>query len=204
MFENDIDFNDVKLEKFAFVKGNYQPAVDEHLRPNIYVDNAIDEPNLVRNYQDNDFNSYNLTNINSFNLNTQALKDNKVITKSFVDQFHQENKRSRRDLVIEFYNESSDLVKNNQDNDFNHNNMTNVISIIINRGPTSDNEVSNKKHIDDELDQNTILRFEQTIQNYLRVSVGNDTCNLTKYDKIHITDTTIIESVNTGLSVLPY
>ena len=76
-------------------------------------------------------------------------------------------------------------------------------SITVNRNPTSDNEVSNKKYIDDELDKNTILRFNQTLQNYLKVSVGKDTYNLTKYDKIQITDTTIIKNGNAGGYLLP-
>ena len=63
---------------------------------------------------------------------------------------------------------------------------------------TSDNELSTKKDIDDELDENTILRFNQTLQNYLKVSVGNDMYNLTKYHKIQITDTTIIKYPNSG------
>ena len=36
------------------------------------------------------------------------------------------------------------------------------------------------------------------MQNYLKISVGNNTYNLTKYDKIQIKDTTIIKSPNTG------
>ena len=83
------------------------------------MDNAIDGTSLVRNNQDNDFGNYNLTNINSITLNTQAVNDNQVITKSYVDQFHQDNERSRRDVGLDFYDETSDLVKNNQDNDFN-------------------------------------------------------------------------------------
>ena len=75
-------------------------------------------------------------------MNKQAENDNEVITKAYVDQFHQENERFRRDLGIDFYNESNDLVKNNQDNDLNDNKLTNIDSITINRNPTSDNEVS--------------------------------------------------------------
>ena len=88
-------------------------------------------------------------------MNTQAVNDNEVITKAYVDQFHQENERSRRDLGIDFYNESS-----------------------------------------------TILRFNQTLQNYLKVSVGNDIYNLTKYDKIQITDITEIKYPNIGSDLL--
>ena len=111
----------------------------------MYVDFAVDESSLVKNNQNNDFNNNNLTNINSITLNTQAVNNNQVITKAYVDQFHQENERSRRDLGIDFYNESSDIVKKNQDNDLNENKLTNLNSITINGNPTSDNEVTNKK-----------------------------------------------------------
>ena len=78
-------------------------------------------------------------------MNTPAVKDNQVITKSYVDQFHQENERSRRDLGLEFYDESSDIVKDNQDNDLNDKKLTNLDSITVNRNPRLDNELSNKK-----------------------------------------------------------
>ena len=198
IFRNDIDFDDVKLESINLVKVNYQPAVNEHLTPKIYVDNKIDETSLVRNKKDNDFGNYNLTNINSITLNKQAEIDNEVITKAYVDQFHNDNERIRRVLGLDFYDESSDLVNNNQDNNLNDKKLTTIDSITVNRNPSLDNEVSNKKYIDDELDKNTLLRFKQTLQNYLKISVGNDTYNLTKYDKIQITGTTIIQIPNVG------
>ena len=168
-----------------------------------YVDNTINELSLVRNNKDNDFGNYNLTNINSITLNKQTENDNEVITKAYVDQFHQENERTRRDLGIDFYNESNDLVKNNQDNDFNDNRLININSIKINSTPTDNDHVSNKKYIDDELSKNTIVRFNQTLQNYLKVSVGDNTYNLTKYDKIKLTDMTIFKSGNVGSDALP-
>ena len=58
--------------------------------------------------------------------------------------------------------------------------------------------MASKKNNDDELDKNTVLRFNQTLQNYLKVSVGNDTYNLTKYDKIQIIDTTEMRYPNIG------
>ena len=76
IFKNDIDFTDVKLENTNFVQVNYQPAVNEHLTPKIYVNNAIDEISLVRNNQDNDFNNCILTNISSITLNSETVKDN--------------------------------------------------------------------------------------------------------------------------------
>ena len=158
------DLNDKNITNARFIQVNQLPQIDSHLTAKLYVDNSINESSLVRNNKDNDFGNYNLTNINSITLNKQAEDDNQVITKAYVDQFHQENERLRRDLGINFYDESSILVKNNQDNDLNDKKLTNINSITNNRNPSSDNEVSNKKYVDDELGQNTIVRFNQTLE----------------------------------------
>ena len=94
------------------------------------------------------------------------------------------------------------MVKNNQDNDLNDNKRINLYSVAVNREPCSDNELANKKYIDDEVDKNTILRFNQTLENYLKVSVGSDTYNLTIYDKIRLVDITFIKHGN-GAYLLP-
>ena len=193
-----IDLNDRNITNARFIQVNQLPQIDSHLTAKLYVDTEIDQQSVVRNNQDNDFGNYNLTNINSITLNTQAVNDNEVITKFYVDQFHQENERSRRDLGIDFYDESNNLVKNNQDNDFNDNKLTNINSITINNNPTDDDHVSNKKYIDDELDKNTIVRFNQTLTNYLKVSVGDTIYNLTKYNKYYLTDITRMQYPNNG------
>ena len=150
-----IDLNDRNITNVRFLQVNQWPQIDSHLKPKLYVDTEIDQSSLVRNNQDNDFNNKNLTNINSITLNNQAVSDNQVITKAYVDQFHQENERSRRDVGLDFYDESS-----------------------------------------------TLVRFNQTLQNYLKVSVGNDIYNLTKYNKISITDITEIKFPNSGDALL--
>ena len=193
-----IDLNDRNITNARFIQVNQLPQIDSHLTAKLYVDNAIDESSLVRNKQDNDFSKYNLSNINSITLNKEAKNYNEVITRAYVDQFHQENERSRRNVGLDFYIESSNLVKNNQDNYLNDNKLLNLDSITVNRKPNQDNELSSKKYIDEELDKNTIVRFNQTLENYLRVSVGNDIYNLSKYDKIQITDTTEIKYPNSG------
>ena len=114
-----------------------------------------------------------------------------VFAKAYVVQFHQENEQSQRDLGIDFYDEAMDILKNNQDNDLNDKKLKNLDSITVNREPNSDNELANKKVINHELDKNTILRFNQTFENYLKVSVGNDIYNTTKNNKIQLGDTTI-------------
>ena len=116
-----IDLSDKNITNAMFIQVNQLPQIDSHLTAKLYVDNAIDESSLLRNNQDKDFGNYNLTNINSITLNTQAVNDNQVITKAYVDQFHQEIERSRRNVGLNFYNESNDLVKNNQDNDLKDN-----------------------------------------------------------------------------------
>ena len=52
-------------------------------------------------------------------MNEQSENDHEVITKAYVDQFHNDNERNRRDVGLWFYIEEVDLVKNNQDNEFN-------------------------------------------------------------------------------------
>ena len=94
--------NDGNITNARFIQVNQLPQIDSHLTAELYVDNAIDETSLVGNNQDNDFNKNNLTIINSITLNTQAVNDNQVFTKAYVDQFHQENEKSRRDLGIDF------------------------------------------------------------------------------------------------------
>ena len=199
-----IDLNDRNITNARFIQVNQWPQIDSHLTPKLYIDTEIDQSSLVRKSQDSDFNNNNLTNRKSVILNTQAVNDNQVIMKAYVDQFHQENERSRRDVGLDFYDESNDLVKNNQGNDFNDNKLTNINSITINNNPTDDNHVSNKKYIDDELDKNTLVRFNQTLQNYLKATVGNDSYNLIEYNKFLLTDTTVMKAGNTGGHLLPY
>ena len=136
--------------------------------------------------------------MNSITLKTPAVIDNQVLTKAYVDQFHREIERFRRALGISFYDESNDLTESYQDNDFNDEKLTNLVSIRVNRTPTSDNEITEKKYGDDLIEESTILKFIHTLQKYLKVSVGNDVYNLIKFNKIQITDTTFIKYPNTG------
>ena len=194
-----IDLNDRNITNARFIQVNQWLQIGSPLTPKLYVGNALDQFSLVRNNHDNNLNNHTLANINSITLNKRAGKDNKINTKAYVDPFHQENERSRRSLGIEFYDESIDLVKkNNQDNDFTDNKLKNLDSVSVIGILSSDNELIKKKCKDDELDKSTIVRFDQTLENYLKLSVGNNTYNLTKYDKIQMTDATIIKYPNTS------
>ena len=140
-----IDLKDRNISSARFIQVNQLPQIDSHLTAKLYVDKAIDEISVVRKNHDNDSKNKNLRIINSITLNKQAGNDNEVITKANVDQFHQESEQSRRNLGIDFYNESIDLVKNNQDNNLNDEELTNIDSITVNREPSLDNELANKK-----------------------------------------------------------
>ena len=97
-------------------------------------------------------------------------------TKSYVDTLH-ESSRNIRDLSSVF---------DDQDNGFDNKKLTNLDSVVVKSNPTSDNDVTNEKYVDDSTEEGTILRFTQTLQNYLKVPVGNDVYNHAKNVKIQI------------------
>ena len=168
-----------------------------------YVDRKFNDPSLIKNVDNVDFNDKDIDNVGWVKANKWPKDEEHLTPKLYVDNAIQDIKsaivnlhelnRNKRDLSSVF---------NDQDNEFDNNQLTNLDSTIVNRNPNLDNELANKKYIDDELDKNTVLRFNQTLQNYLKVSVGNDTYNLTKYDEIRITDTTEMRYPNIGSDLL--
>ena len=86
----------------------------------------------------------NLSIINSITLKTQAVNDSQVNTKAYVELFHQENERTRRNLGTYSKKELNDLVKNFQENNFNNIKLTNLQSVISKRSLLINEEVSNK------------------------------------------------------------
>ena len=169
-----------------------------------YVDKKFNDSSIIKNTDHVDFNDKNLYNIRWIKVNEMPNAPSYLVPKlnvekalrgifEYVDNLHEIN-RNRRDLSSVF---------NDQDNEFDKNKLTNLDSVTVNRKPSSDNELSNKKYVDDSIGEGTILRFNQTLENYLKVSVGNDTYNLTKYNKILLTDTTIKKYQNQGGYLLP-
>ena len=189
---DNVDFNDKDIDNVGWIKVNKWPRDAEHLTPKLYVDNAIHESSLLGLHRDE---KLKLDEQDSILLDSILIPPNTIIekpTKSYVDSLH-EIKRDRRDLSSVF---------NDQDNEFDNNKLTNLDSITVNRDPNLDNELSNKKYVDNSKGEGTLLRFNQTLENYLKVSVGNDTYNLTKYNKIQITDTTEMRYPNIGSDLL--
>ena len=150
-----IDLNDKKITNARFIQVNQLHQIDSHLTAKLYVDNTISESSLLRLDPDK---KLKLDEQNSILLNSSLTSPRTIIelsTKSYVDSLYGEKERSRRNLGLDFYDETS-----------------------------------------------TLVRFNQTLQNYLKPSVGNDTYNLTKYNKISITDITEIKFPNIGDALL--
>ena len=141
----------------------------------MYVDNAIDEPTLIRNNENNEFDDIFLINISHRTLNSELTDDNHAATKAYVDSLS-ESDRNRRYFS---------LVFDAQDNEFDINKLRNPDDFTVKRNPTSDNELPNKEYIDDNVGNRTLVRFSQTLEKYETVSVGDSVYNLTKYKRIN-------------------
>ena len=106
-----IGINDRNITDARFIQDNQLPQIDSHLTAKLYVDNAIDESSLLRL---DPHEKLDLDNQESIILNS-TLKFLKTVieipTKAYIDSLHEENERSRRDVGIDFYDESNDLVK---------------------------------------------------------------------------------------------
>ena len=89
----------------------------------------------MRNNKNNDLNNHSLSNISHITINYEPIDDNHIVHKAYVDSLS-ENERSRRDLSRVF---------NDQDNEFDNNRPKNLDSITVNRNPTLDDKLSNKK-----------------------------------------------------------
>ena len=163
----------------------------------------FNDPSIIKNNAHIDLNDRNTTNASFIQVN-QLLQINSHLTaKLYVDKSIDE----------------ASLVRNNQDNDFNKDNLTNINSITLNTEAVNDINVITKAYVDQfhqenersrrDLgidfynESNTLFNFNQTLQNFLKVSVGGDTHNLTKYDKILLIDLTEIRHPNTGHDLLP-
>ena len=131
-----------------------------------YVDNKFNDPGITKSTDHVDFNDKYIDNIIWIRVNERPIALNDLVPRlyfenvlsnvlGYVNSLH-ESSRNKRDLSSMF---------NDQDNDFDNIKITNLDSITVNRDPNLDNELSNKKYIDDSIGEGTILRFNQTLQN---------------------------------------
>ena len=122
---------DRNITNAKFVQVNQLRQIVSHLTAKLYVDKSIDESNLLRLDPDE---KLKLVEQDSIVLNSTLTSPKTIIeipTKAYNDGLHQGNGRSRRDLGIDFYDESNDLVKNNENNTLNDNILTNLDSVQV-------------------------------------------------------------------------
>ena len=103
--------NDRNITNARFIQVNQLPQIDSHLTAKMYVDNAIDELSLLRLDPDE---KLKLDEQDSIILNSTLTSPKTVIeipTKTYIDSLHDENERSRRDLGLDFYDESNTLIQ---------------------------------------------------------------------------------------------
>ena len=161
--------------------------------------------NLVRRDRDNEFDNHSLYNVSSISVTSQAVNDNELVSKAYVDSFHQENERTRRDVGLEFYDEANDLVKNNQNNDFNNNEITNVKSIQINDDPVSLQDATNKIYVDTTIDEFSIVRNNQDndLNNNQLTNIKSIEINDAPINDNHVATKQYVDSKSGGLKQDP-
>ena len=149
-----VDFDNINLDNNRFVKVNSLSPVQEHLTINFCVDNAVFLPTLVKSNQNNGFNNKNLTKIIIITINSEPTGDYHFANKSCVDSLS-ENDRHTHDLSI---------VLNDPFNELDNNKLTRLDSIRLSRKAILDEEVANEQNLYDELDKDTILRFNHAFE----------------------------------------
>ena len=183
-----VDFNNKNINHVRFVEVEGLAHFRELLTCKLYVNNAIDDPTLVKNNKLIDFNINSLFTNSYITLNFEPSDDNYAKTKTYIDSCT-ENDRERRDS----YN-----LLNCQDDDFDKNKLTKLDSITVNRNPTSDNELANKKVINDNIGNWTLVTFNRKMAKYIKVSFGESVYNFTKFNRKKTTDITVFKLGNDG------
>ena len=153
------------------------PAIGEHVTAKHYIENAfsnsVDESSLLKLDPNEEIklHEHEIKYLKSNLLSPKTIIE--ITNNAYIDSLS-ENGRNRRDMFRVF---------NDQDYEFHKNKSTKLDSVTVHRNPSSENGLRTKNYNADELNQDTILRFNHTFQIYLKVSVGTVVCNLTKYDR---------------------
>ena len=167
-----------------------------------FVDNKFIDPSIIKNTHRVDFNDKDIDNAHSIKVNSFPTLEEHLTPKIYVDNAVSESSLLRLDpdeklkldeQISILLNSSSTLPKT-------------ILELPTKSYNDSLHEENERSRRDLGLDFNdkssTLVRFNQTLQIFLKVSVGNDTYNLSKYNKISITDISEIELSNSGDALL--
>ena len=128
--------------------------------------NKFNDPSIIKNTDHVDFNNKYIDNVRMIIVNEMPEWGNDITSKlyvdnalsdllSYVNDLHEIN-RNRRDLSSVF---------NDQNNEFDNNILTNLDSVTVNRNPSADDELANEKYVDYSIGEDTLVRFNQTLEN---------------------------------------
>ena len=190
-----LDPHEKMKQDFIFLNSTWKsPETIFELPTESNVDNKLNGPSILKNTDHVDFNDKKQDNVTSNKVNSIPTLEEHLTPKIYVDNAVSDV-ISNVDNLHEIDRNRQDLSSalNDQDSEFDNNILISLDSITANRDPSSDNELANKKYVEDSIGEGYVLRVNQTLENYLKVSVRNDVYILTKYDKIQIIDTTFIK-----------
>ena len=107
-------------------------------------------------FKNNDFNNHPSSKISQITLTSDPIDNNHVTPSSYVDSLTWNDEiRGVMSLVL-----------NGQDNEFDTESSTNLHCITVKRNPLLNGQPSKNEHADNDLDKNTILSLNRTLQNY--------------------------------------
>ena len=152
-------------------------AVRDNITPKLYVDNAfskkIDESSSLTLDPSEELGLFEHGSLNLTFAQTSLKVMMEIPTRAYVDSLS-ENDRNRKVLSAVF---------NDQDSNFDKNKITDIGSVPLNRTPTSDNNLANKKSFDDSLGEDTILRFKKGLEKFSVISIGDSVYTFRKKTK---------------------
>ena len=168
--ESNIE-EDIDLKNQYRIKNLPDPISIREATSKNYVDNLINDPAIIRNDAHIDLNDRNITNARFIQVNQLPQIDSHLTAKLYVDNSIDESSLLRLDP-------DEKLNLNEQDSIILNSTLTEPKTVIV--IPTKsyidslheENERNRRDFYDE---SNTLLKFNQTLQNYLKVSVGNDT-----------------------------
>ena len=122
-----------------------------------YENNALGNNSIVRNNQNNNLLKYELTNAKSISINQNTSEDNHLISKKHV----------------EYLSGNSTVVRKTYDNNMPNQNFLSAKKFCIKDQLTQNEDGCYKEYVDSLVSENTIMRFSQTLENLLKVQVGD-------------------------------
>ena len=157
--DRNMNFNSVTFTGLDSIYVNRDPLYDTELATKQYTDDKFNDPSIVKNTDHVDFNDKNLDNVRFVNVNSYPAVNSHLTCKEYVDNninwavdnssLLRLDSNEQLDIpnqdyitlnsaftsppaIINIPISNQNLVRNNQDNDFNNYKLTNILSVSVN------------------------------------------------------------------------